>query len=85
MLLRVDDEERARGVLSGISFVTGVGTNEGHDALDLEVADISDERLIAINRTLVEARRRGGRDLARERDASSSASSISRPTASRAT
>ena len=69
VLLRVDDEERARGVLSGISFVTGVGTNEGHDALDLEVADISDERLIAINRTLVEARRRRGRDLARERDA----------------
>ena len=58
VLLRVDDEERARGVLSGISFITGVGTNEGYDALDLEVADISDERLIAINRTLVEARRR---------------------------
>ena len=55
VLLRVDDEERARGVLSGISFITGVGTNEGYDALDLEVADISDERLIAINRTLVEA------------------------------
>ena len=54
VLLRVDDEERARGVLSGISFITGVGTNEGYDALDLEVADISDERLIAINRTLVE-------------------------------
>jgi ABC-2 type transport system ATP-binding protein len=53
--LRVDDEARARGVLSGISFVAGIGTNEAHDALDLEVADISDERLIAINRTLVEA------------------------------
>jgi ABC-2 type transport system ATP-binding protein len=53
--LRVDDEARARSVLSGISFVAGIGTNEGHDALDLEVADISDERLIAISRALVEA------------------------------
>ena len=55
VLLRTDDDERARGVLSGISFVTGVGRNEQYKALDLEVADISDERLIAINRTLVEA------------------------------
>ena len=55
VLLRVDDEARARSVLSGVSFVAGVGTNEVHDALDLEVADISDERLIAINRALVEA------------------------------
>jgi ABC-2 type transport system ATP-binding protein len=55
VLLRVDDEARARSVLSGVSFVAGIGTNEVHDALDLEVADISDERLIAINRTLVEA------------------------------
>jgi ABC-2 type transport system ATP-binding protein len=55
VLLRVDDEARARSVLSGISFVAGVGDNEGYKALDLEVADISDERLIAINRTLVEA------------------------------
>ena len=35
--------------------MTGVRTNERHRALDLEVADISDERLIAINRTLIEA------------------------------
>ncbi len=55
VLLRVDDEARARSVLSGVSFVAGIGTNEVHDALDLEVADISDERLIAINRALVEA------------------------------
>ena len=55
MLLRTDDDERARGVLSGITFVTGVGRNEEYNALDLQVADISDERLIAINRTLVEA------------------------------
>lgn len=55
MLLRTDDDERARGVLSGVSFVTGARTNERHRALDLEVADISDERLIAINRTLIEA------------------------------
>ncbi len=55
VLLRVDDEARARSVLSGVPFVAGVGTNEVHDALDLEVADISDERLIAINRALVEA------------------------------
>ena len=55
VLLRTDDDERARGVLSGISFVTGVGHNEDYKALDLEVADISDERLIAINRTLLEA------------------------------
>jgi ABC-type multidrug transport system ATPase subunit len=55
VLLRVDDESRARSVLAGVSFVAGVGTNDVHDALDLEVADISDERLIAINRALVEA------------------------------
>jgi ABC-2 type transport system ATP-binding protein len=55
VLLRTDDDERARGVLSGVSFVTEVRTNERHRALDLEVADISDERLIAINRTLIEA------------------------------
>ena len=55
VLLRVDDEARARSVLSGVRFVAGIGTNEVHDALDLEVADISDERLIAINRALVEA------------------------------
>jgi len=55
VLLRIDDEARARSVLASISFITGGGTNEGYDALDLEVADISDERLIAINRTLVEA------------------------------
>jgi ABC-2 type transport system ATP-binding protein len=56
VLLRVDDQGRARSVLSGISFVAGIGTNERYDdALDLEVADISDERLIAINQTLVEA------------------------------
>jgi ABC-type multidrug transport system ATPase subunit len=55
VLLRVDDELRARSVLESVSFVAGIGTNEVHDALDLEVADISDERLIAINRALVEA------------------------------
>jgi ABC-2 type transport system ATP-binding protein len=55
VLLRTDDDERARGVLSGMSFVTGVRRNDGYDALDLEVADISDERLIAINRTLLES------------------------------
>jgi ABC-2 type transport system ATP-binding protein len=56
VLLRVDDQGRARSVLSGISFVAGIGINERYDdALDLEVADISDERLITINRALVEA------------------------------
>ena len=55
VLVRTDDDERARGVLSDISFVTGVVRNEERKALDLAVADISDERLIAINRTLVEA------------------------------
>ncbi len=54
VLLRADDEEKARGVLSGLQFVTGVGRHEGHNALDLAVADINDERLIAINRALVE-------------------------------
>ncbi|MDP9258409.1 MAG: ABC transporter ATP-binding protein [Actinomycetota bacterium] len=54
VLLRTDDDERARGVLSGIGFVTGVGVNDEYKALDLEVADISDERLITINRTLIE-------------------------------
>ena len=55
VLLRTDDDERARSVLSGVSFVTGVGHNEQYKALDREVAEISDERLIAINRTLLEA------------------------------
>jgi ABC-2 type transport system ATP-binding protein len=55
VLLRTDDEERTRSVLSGITFVGGVSVNEEHAALELQVADISDERLIAINRTLVEA------------------------------
>ena len=55
VLVRTDDDERACGVLSDISFVTGVVRNEEHKALDLAVADISDERLIEINRTLVEA------------------------------
>jgi ABC-2 type transport system ATP-binding protein len=55
VLLRTDDDERARGVLSGIAFVTGIAKNGEYKALDLEVADISDERLITINRTLVEA------------------------------
>jgi ABC-2 type transport system ATP-binding protein len=55
VLLRTDDDERTRSVLSGISFVTAVERNEGYNALDLEVADISDERLIVINRTLLEA------------------------------
>jgi ABC-type multidrug transport system ATPase subunit len=55
VLVRTDDEERARGVLSGIAFVTGVKHNDEYKALDLEVAEISDERLIAINRRLVEA------------------------------
>ena len=56
VLLRVDDDEPARAACCRASrSSTGVGTNEGHDALDLEVADISDERLIAINRALVEA------------------------------
>jgi ABC-2 type transport system ATP-binding protein len=55
VVLRTDDDARARSVLSGIAFVTGVGDNAEHKALDLEVADISDERLIAINRTLIEA------------------------------
>jgi ABC-2 type transport system ATP-binding protein len=55
VLLRTDDDERARGVLSGVEFVTGIGLNEEYNALDLEVADISDQRLIAINRTLMDA------------------------------
>jgi ABC-type multidrug transport system ATPase subunit len=55
VLLRTDDDERARSVLTGVSIVTGVGHNEQYKALDLEVAEISDERLIAINRTLLEA------------------------------
>jgi ABC-2 type transport system ATP-binding protein len=55
VLLRTDDDARARSVLSGITFVTGVSENEAHSALDLEVADIDDERLITINRTLIEA------------------------------
>jgi ABC-2 type transport system ATP-binding protein len=55
VLVRTDDDERARGVLSGITFVTGVKHNDEYKALDLEVAEISDERLIAINRTLIEA------------------------------
>jgi ABC-2 type transport system ATP-binding protein len=55
VLLRTDDDERARSVLSGISFVTGVSHNEGYKALDVAVAEISDERLIAINRTLMDA------------------------------
>jgi hypothetical protein len=55
VLLRTDDDERARGVLSGVTFVTGVGINDEHKALDLQVADISDEKLITINRTLIEA------------------------------
>jgi ABC-2 type transport system ATP-binding protein len=55
VLLRTNDDERARSVLSGIPFVTGVTPNEEYKALELEVADIDDERLIAINRTLVEA------------------------------
>ncbi len=55
VMLRTDDDERARRVLSGIAFVTGVSSNGRHGALDLEIADISDERLIALNRTLVEA------------------------------
>ena len=55
VLLRTDDDERARGVLSGIAYVTGVGRNDGYNALDLQVADISDERLIALNRALLEA------------------------------
>jgi hypothetical protein len=42
-------------VLSGVAFVTGIGVNDVYKALDLEVADISDERLITINRTLLEA------------------------------
>ena len=55
VMVRSDDDERARSVLSGIAFVTGVGRSEQHKALDVAVADISDERLIAINRTLIEA------------------------------
>ncbi len=55
VLLRTDDDAKARTVLSGITFVTGVTDHEEHKALDLAVADISDERLITINRTLVEA------------------------------
>jgi ABC-2 type transport system ATP-binding protein len=55
VLVRTDDEEGARSVLSGIAFVTGVKQNDEYKALDLEVAEISDERLIAINRALVEA------------------------------
>jgi ABC-2 type transport system ATP-binding protein len=55
VLVRTDDDERARGVLSGVAFVTGIRANETYKALDLEVADISDERLIAINRTLMDA------------------------------
>ena len=55
VLLRTDDVARTRGVLSGIGFIGGVSVNEQHTALELEVADISDERLITITRTLVEA------------------------------
>jgi hypothetical protein len=55
VLLRTDDDERARGVLSGIAFVTGIRRNEEYRAMDLEVADISDERLITINRALLDA------------------------------
>jgi ABC-2 type transport system ATP-binding protein len=55
VLLRTDDDERARRVLSDIAFVTGVAGNDEYKALELEVADISDVRLIAIKRTLVEA------------------------------
>ena len=55
VLLRTDDDERARGVLSGIAYVTGVGRIDAYNALDLQVADISDERLIALNRALLEA------------------------------
>ena len=68
VLLRVDDEDRARSVLSGISFITGVGTNEG-----LRRARPRGRRhqRRAPDRDQPGAgrgRRRGGRDLARERD-----------------
>jgi ABC-2 type transport system ATP-binding protein len=53
--VRTDDDERAKGVLGGLAYVTAVGWSERSSALDLEVADLDDVRLIAINRALVEA------------------------------
>ena len=84
VLVRTDDDERARSVLSGVSFVTGVGHNEQYKALDLEVAEISDERLIAINRRCSRPASGWPRSGGRAR-ASRIASWSSRPTASRAT
>ena len=68
VLLRTDDEARARSVLSGISFVTGVGTQRG-----LQRARPRGRRhqRRAADRDQPDARRgrrRRGRDLARERE-----------------
>ena len=68
VLLRTDDDARARSVLSGISFVTGVGTNE-----ELRGARPRGRRhqRRAPDRDQPDARRGGRRrrrDLARERE-----------------
>jgi len=52
--VRVDDPQRARGVLGGLGFVTAVDEREPR-ALDVSLARLDDESSIALTRALVEA------------------------------
>jgi ABC-2 type transport system ATP-binding protein len=52
--VRVDDLERARGVLGGLRFVTAVDEREPL-ALDVSLERVDDESSIALTRALVEA------------------------------
>ena len=52
--VRVDDPQRARGVLGGLRFVTAVDEREPR-ALDVSLKRVDDESSIALTRALVEA------------------------------
>ena len=52
--VRVDDPQRARGVLGGLRFVTAVDEREPR-ALDVSLERVDDESSIALTRALVEA------------------------------